>query len=144
MRDFIEDLGKRLGETAETVTNKAGEAIEIQRLKGQVRSLARGNAVDLMELGKMIYDRYKAGEKVEENAEGLCDAIQSREKSIEAYEKTIARIKGAHECSNCGRMVAEEMLFCPYCGEKVKEENPEEMQKEHTTEEKSDETQEEL
>ena len=60
MRDFFEDLGKRIGETAETMTNMAGEAIEIQRLKSQIRTLARGNAVDLMELGKSIYDRYKA------------------------------------------------------------------------------------
>ena len=37
MRDFFEDLGKRIGETAETMTNKAGDAIEIQRLK--VRSV---------------------------------------------------------------------------------------------------------
>ena len=60
MKDFFEDLGKRIGETAETMTNMAGEAIEIQRLKSQIRTLARGNAVDLMELGKSIYDRYKA------------------------------------------------------------------------------------
>ena len=40
MKDFFEDLGKRLGATAETVTNRAGEAIEIQRLKSQIRTLA--------------------------------------------------------------------------------------------------------
>ena len=79
MRDFFEDLGKRIGETAETMTNMAGEAIEIQRLKSQIRTLARGNAVDLMELGKSIYDRYKAGEEVEESAQALCDAIRDRE-----------------------------------------------------------------
>ena len=42
MRDFLEDLGKRIGETAETMTNMAGEAIEIQRLKSQIRTLASG------------------------------------------------------------------------------------------------------
>ena len=119
MKDFFEDLGKRLGETAETMTNKAGEAIEIQKLKSQVRSLARGNAVDLMELGKTIYDRFKAGEEVEESAKGLCEAIQNREASMENYEKKIARIKGASECGNCGKMVARDMSFCPYCGEKI-------------------------
>ena len=61
MKDFWEDLGKRIGETAENMTAMAGDAIEIQRLKSQVRNLARGNAVDLMELGRTIYDRYKAG-----------------------------------------------------------------------------------
>ncbi len=119
MKDFFEDLGKRLGETAETMTNKAGEAIEIQKLKSQVRTLARGNAVDLMELGKTIYDRFKAGEEVEESAKGLCEAIQNREASMENYEKKIARIKGASECGNCGKMVARDMSFCPYCGEKI-------------------------
>ena len=119
MKDFFEDLGKRLGETAETMTSKAGDAIEIQKLKSQVRSLARGNAVDLMELGKTIYDRFKAGEEVEEPAKGLCEAIQNREASMENYEKKIARIKGASECGNCGKMVARDMSFCPYCGEKI-------------------------
>ena len=119
MKDFFEDLGKRLGETAETMTSKAGDAIEIQKLKSQGRSLARGNAVDLMELGKTIYDRFKAGEEVEESAKGLCEAIQNREASMENYEKKIARIKGASECGNCGKMVARDMSFCPYCGEKI-------------------------
>ena len=119
MRDFFEDLGKRLGETAETVTSKAGDAIEIQRIKGQIRGLARGNAVDLMELGRTIYDRYKEGGEVEESAKALCDAIRDREAAIEDYEKKIAKIRGTSECARCGRMVSKEMSYCPYCGEKV-------------------------
>ena len=119
MKDFFEDLGKRIGETAETMTNMAGEAIEIQRLKSQIRTLARGNAVDLMELGKSIYDRYKAGEEVEESAQALCDAIKDRETTIGDYEREISKIKGASKCSNCGIMVGKDMALCPYCGEKV-------------------------
>ena len=92
---------------------------QIQRMKGQIRSLARGNAVDLMELGKTIYDRYKAGGEVGEEAAGRCDAIKDREAAIGEYEKKIAKIKGASECSNCGKMVGKDMAFCPYCGEKV-------------------------
>lgn len=121
MKDFFEDLGKRLGATAETVTNRAGEAIEVQRLKSQIRGLARGNAVDLMELGRTIYDRYKAGEEVEESAKALCDAISDREGTIADYEKKISHIKGASECSNCGKMVSRDMAYCPYCGEKAPE-----------------------
>lgn len=119
MKDFWEDLGKRIGETAENMTAMAGDAIEIQRLKSQVRNLARGNAVDLMELGRTIYDRYKAGEEVEESAKALCDAIKDREASMGEYEKKIAKIKGASECPKCGKMVAKDMAYCPYCGEKV-------------------------
>ena len=119
MKDFWEDLGKRIGETAENMTAMAGDAIEIQRLKSQVRNLARGNAVDLMELGRTIYDRYKAGEEVDENAKALCEAIRDREASMGEYEKKIAEIKGASECPKCGKMVAKDMAYCPYCGEKI-------------------------
>ena len=119
MRDFFEDLGKRLGETAETVTSKAGDAIEIQRIKGQIRGLARGNAVDLMELGRTIYDRYKEGGEVEESAKALCDAVRDREAAIEDYEKKIAKIRGTSVCAHCGRTVSKDMSYCPYCGEKV-------------------------
>ena len=115
MKDFFEDLGKRLGETAETVTNKASEAIEIQRLKSKVRGLARENAVDLMEMGRMIYDSYKEGGEVGEEAEQLCRSISGREDSMKKFNKKIAELKGAFECKSCGKMVEKGMSFCPYC-----------------------------
>lgn len=139
MKDFFEDLGKRLGETAETMTNKAGEAIEIQRLRGQIRTLARGNAVDLMELGKTIYDRYKAGDEVGEKYRTVCEAIQNREESMEEYENKIARIKGFSECTNCGKMVGSDMIYCPYCGAKVIAGENKEPEKAETAENGSDE-----
>lgn len=141
MKDFFEDLGKRLGETAETVTSKAGDAIEIQRLKAQIRGLARENAVDLMELGRAVYNKYKDGEAVEEQAQGLCEAIRDREESMQGYEKKIAGIRGASECSGCGKMVAKDMSYCPYCGAKVADEDiagAEEEEAEETAEEYAD------
>ena len=122
MKDFFEDLGKRLSETAEAVTAKAGDAIEIQKLKAQIRELARGNAEDLMELGQSIYDRFENGEELDEASKGLCEAIASRKESMEEYENKIEGLKGACECTRCGKMVAKDMAFCPYCGSPVVEE----------------------
>ena len=119
MKDFFEDLGKRLSETAEAVTAKAGDAIEIQKLKAQIRELARGNAEDLMELGQSIYDRFENGEELDEASKGLCEAIASRKESIEEYENKIEGLKGACECTRCGKMVAKDMAFCPYCGKRL-------------------------
>ena len=61
MKDFFEELGKYIGETATTVGNKAGEVIETQKLKSQVRSLTHENTVDLLELGRGVYEQYKSG-----------------------------------------------------------------------------------
>ena len=101
MKDFFEDLGKRLSETAEAVTAKAGDAIE---------------------LGQSIYDRFENGEELDEASKGLCEAIASRKESIEEYENKIEGLKGACECTRCGKMVAKDMAFCPYCGSPVAEE----------------------
>lgn len=123
MKDFFEDLGKRLEETAETMTNKAGEAIEIQRLKGKVRALARENAVDLMEMGRMVYESYKKGESVDEKSKTLCDAVIGREENMKEYNKKIAHLKGGYECASCGKMVGKDMIYCPYCGAKAEPED---------------------
>lgn len=119
MKDFFEGLGKYIGETATTVGNKAGEVIETQKLKSQVRSLAHENTVDLLELGRGVYEQYKNGAALDEKAEGLCEAISSREESIAEFEEKISAIRGAGKCPNCGKTVAKEMVFCPYCGEKM-------------------------
>jgi hypothetical protein len=82
----------------------------------------RGNAEDLMELGQSIYDRFENGEELDEASKGLCEAIASRKESIEEYENKIEGLKGACECTRCGKMVAKDMAFCPYCGSPVTEE----------------------
>ena len=121
MKSFFEDLGRKIGETAETVTNKAGEAVEVQRLRNQIRALERGNERDYAELGKMVYNHYKDGEVVDSEAIGICDAIQNREESIGKYEQQIADVKGDVTCGGCGKSVAKDMAFCPHCGSKVPE-----------------------
>lgn len=122
MGTFWEDLGKKFGETAESVTNKAGEVMEIQKIKNQIRALERGNESDFADLGRMVYEEFKNGEEMSIEASGLCEAIQSREESIAEYEKQIAEVKGDFECANCGKTVLKGMAYCPYCGTKTPEE----------------------
>lgn len=119
MGSFFEDLGKRLGETAETVTNKAGEAMEIQKLKSQIRTLERENDNDLAELGLAVYDQFKDGAELGAEATGLCEAIQSREESIAECLQKISDIKGDVECEECGKTLDKGMAYCPYCGAKA-------------------------
>ena len=121
MRNFLEDLGKRLGETAESMTNKAGEAMEIQKLKSQIRTLERENDSDLAELGLAVYDQFKSGTEVGEEAAGLCEAIQSREESIAECLQKISDVKGDSQCEDCGKTVGKGMAYCPFCGHKMPE-----------------------
>ena len=122
MRTFWEDLSKRIGETAESVSNKAGEAVEIQKLKSQIRALERGTEEDLIDLGRMVYEYFEAGNLVGSEAEGLCEAIRSRKQSIEDYEKRIIAVRGEFSCKNCRKTISNKMAYCPYCGEKMETE----------------------
>ncbi len=124
MRTFLEDIGKRIGETAEIVGNRANEALEIQKLKSQIRALERGNADDLAELGEMIYAQFKDGSQLSEEAQSLCEAIRDREESIEDCRQQISDVRGDCRCEVCGKSVSRDMAYCPYCGEKFQREEP--------------------
>ena len=118
MNSFFEDLGKKISETTETVTSKAEEMMEIQRLKGQIRTLERGNDADLLAMGRFLYEKYQAGEVMEEEVQTLCEKIDQRTESMEKHQAKIETIKGTTSCTNCGKQVAKEMAYCPYCGAK--------------------------
>lgn len=143
MSNFFEDLGKKIGETAESVSNYATEAVEVQKLKHQIRNLARSNSYDLEDLGRAVYQRFLDGSLEDETATELCGAIQEREEQIDEFNKKIAIIKGEQKCPVCGNTVSKGMIYCPFCGNKmpdfpepeVEEETMEEADKETGTEE---------
>jgi len=121
MANFFDDLRKTLGEKAETVSVIATDAMEVQKLKHQVRGLERSNGHDLEDLGRAVYQRYLDGALLDETAQELCSAIQEREEGIEDCLKRIALIKGEQKCPVCGRDVNKGMSFCPYCGTRMPE-----------------------
>lgn len=121
MRTFFEDLGQKIAETAEKVTNKAEDAVEVTRIKNQIRNLEYANKEDFIELGKKIYAHYQAGEDISAEYADICEAVEHRQASIQKYEKQVSDVKGNVVCPKCGKCVSREKdsNFCPYCGEKL-------------------------
>ena len=121
MTNFLGDLGKKIGETAETMISMAGDSVEVQKLKGQIRNLERGNSHDMEDLGRAVYQQFLDSGKVDESAQELCEAIRSRESDIAECVEKISQIKGEQKCPVCGKVVARGMAFCPYCGTQMPE-----------------------
>lgn len=130
MKDFFENLGKVITEKAEIVGKKAEEVVEvvskkteqtveIQKIKSQIRTMERNNERDYQDIGKIVYDKFKKGEELDEQFVELCEAIAEREDSIESAKKDVAELKGLDVCSNCGEHVDASAAFCPKCGAKV-------------------------
>lgn len=93
MADFFEDLGKKISEVAEDIGKRAGDTVEAEKLKSKVRSLRRANERDLLEIGQMVYDKFREGEVSDLDYTALCEAVEQREEEMEKYKDEIQRIK---------------------------------------------------
>ena len=122
LKGNLENLGKTLSDTAEAVSKKTKEEVEVQKIKSQVRGMERSNERDFQDIGKMIYDKFKKGEVVDTAFIELCEAIEGREQAIEEAGKKVAELKGLDVCPNCKEHVNADVVFCPKCGTKMEEE----------------------
>lgn len=54
--------------------------MEIQRLRGQIRTLERGNEADMLEMGRFLYEKYQAREAMDEQVQMLCEKSITEQK----------------------------------------------------------------
>lgn len=93
MADFFDEFGKRISDMASDISRKAGDTLEIQKIKSEVRLLKRGNQRDFVDIGKAVYEKFTKNEIQDMDMIALCEAIEKREEEIERYEEQIVRIK---------------------------------------------------
>ena len=95
MADFFEDLGKKITEVADDLGRKAGDTIETQMLKSQIRSLRRANERDYLDIGRMVYEKFQDGELFGTDFITICEAIEKRDEEIEKKETELDKFKEA-------------------------------------------------
>ncbi|MCI9382476.1 MAG: hypothetical protein HFG88_16015 [Dorea sp.] len=93
MADFFGELGKKLSDTAIDISKKAEETFEVQKIKGDIRSLKRANERDMKDIGRMVYEKFRKGEVDDTEYIALCEQIEKREEEIESQEEQIVKIK---------------------------------------------------
>lgn len=93
MADFFGELGKKLSDTAIDISRKAEETFEVQKIKGDIRSLKRANERDMKDIGRMVYEKFRKGEVDDTEYITLCEQIEKREEEIESQEEQIVKIK---------------------------------------------------
>ena len=84
MADFFGELGKKLSDTAIDISKKAEETFEVQKIKGDIRSLKRANERDMKDIGRMVYEKFRKGEVDDTEYIALCEQIEKREEEIES------------------------------------------------------------
>ena len=94
MAGFFDDLGKRLSETANDLGKKAEDTLEIQKRKSDISFLGRANDRDYMDIGKIIFEKYRNGEVVDADMAALCESIDQRNEEVTKIQAEIDRING--------------------------------------------------
>lgn len=94
MADFFEDLGKKLSDAVSEIGKKTEDTIEVQKLKSDMRTLRRANDRDLMDMGRMVYDKFVQGEISDLDYVTICEAIEKRDEEMKKIAEEIEHIKG--------------------------------------------------
>ncbi len=93
MKEFWEDLGKKITETADTVVEKTGQTVEVQKLKSKVRIQGRRIEKDFQNLGRIVYGKYEQGEVLDSEYADLCKDIQESKDVISGLEDEIREVQ---------------------------------------------------
>lgn len=123
-KEKVEEIGKKVGDTAtnayNTVADKSGKLIEETKMKVSISDKEADIEEIYEEMGKAIYDSFKAGEDVGKDYAKECKKIDKLNDEIAELNKKILFNKGFRKCEKCGETISTDAKFCTECGTKQK------------------------
>ena len=117
--NFLKNLKQALTDTAEVVTKKTEDVVEIQKLRSKIYNAKKNVEVDYKKLGTIIYQRYLAGESMDEELVNICVTIHDMLETVEKYKDELAEKKGLNICDACDAENPKDAVFCMKCGNKL-------------------------
>ena len=120
--DLLNDIGKKITETAKTVTRKSEDIVEITKLNLTIGSEEEKIKRILYEIGSELYRSYTNGKTDGDLYDNKCSEVKQIEENIKALRERILLLKGNKACKACNSVVDLEVNYCPNCGEKLEKE----------------------
>lgn len=103
------DFFDKLGEAARSLTEKAGDSLEINRLNGEI-AIEKGNIQCYQrELGEHYWAKFAVGEKLDEEAMLICDKVVVSQDHIRQLMLDIDKVKKERETILDERAKAKEL-----------------------------------
>ncbi len=106
MAGFLDKLSKAATDAAAMAGNKAGEMIEVGKLKNKISSNKQDIGLAMKEIGEHYYCLYEEGKVDDEIVKELCERIKCCYEQIADLEKQIQLAKDEYE-AKAGRDAAE-------------------------------------
>ncbi len=115
---FFENLGKKIGETAQAAAKKSSEIVETTKLNANISSEEDKIHKLYSLIGKTVYEKFKETGSTEEYLQESCEQIVAHEQNISGLKEKIAEVKGIKSCVGCGSEMERAQVFCSKCGAK--------------------------
>lgn len=126
---FFENLGKKVGEAAQSAAKKSNEFIEINKLNSNINSEEEIIKKIFEQIGRIVYENFCLNPDKAVDCKELCQQIKDHEDIIKNFELKVHQIKNLKICPECKCEVSNTKAFCPKCGAKLKlEDIPEQNQ----------------
>lgn len=116
---MLENVGKKISGAGKAAMKVSGDLVQVTKLNLEVKSEENKVEAIMLELGNAIYEKYKAGNSVDEVLNEKCDEITKCMNSIEELKAKIAELKNLKKCPGCSIDVDKDDIFCYKCGAKL-------------------------
>lgn len=117
---ILDDVVINVKSAAEVVGKKAGQLVDISKLRINMSELNTAIGKCYSELGQYVYDIKKSGVTGDEAdfAEKIAE-IDDLYAQLSAVATEIAALQNKVTCPVCGKQCQADTSFCPYCGAKL-------------------------
>ena len=144
----FDELKRNATGVADRAMKKTNELTNLVKLKMAIRSAEGKLSSVYEEIGCLFYTAERNGEDCTSDIAAYIMKADKLKADIAAAKKQITKLKNERVCENCGNEIAENVAFCPFCGQKQEvlevnepvEEEPEEETEEKTFEDIVEET----
>lgn len=121
---FFDNLGKKVGEAAQSAAKKSNEFIEINKLNSSINAEEDTIKKLFIQIGHNAYDNYCSNTEDPSNNISLFEEIRAHEQTIKTLRMKIVDIKKVKICDACGHEMDNATTFCPKCGAKQESVQP--------------------
>lgn len=113
---IFDNISRKVSETAKAAAKKSGDLVEVTKLTMSIGAEEDKIKKTFTEIGKAVYESYKAGDEINDSLRELCAKVESYEKNIESMKQKILELRNVKVCPGCGIELEIDMAYCYKCG----------------------------
>lgn len=117
---FFEDLGKKISDGFDGVSNQAKNLSDQVRLSNTISEKEKQVSGLYTAIGQAYFSAHQNDAAP---AYGEVEEIKALLEEIRVMKEELNKLKGIPMCANCGAELAVNAAFCPKCGTKVERPN---------------------